>query len=76
MKITIHNTSKIVNLGNVPARVWEGETESGIKVNCFITRIIPILQRDDPKQEEFQAQLQEVEPPSVTADAWPARLVL
>jgi hypothetical protein len=39
MKVTIESTSKIVELNGVPARVWEGTTDSGIKVHCFVTRI-------------------------------------
>ena len=39
MKITIESTSKIVSLNGIPARIWEGETENGIKVHCFISRI-------------------------------------
>lgn len=39
MKITIESTDKIVYLNGIPARIWEGETASGICVHCFITRI-------------------------------------
>jgi hypothetical protein len=80
MQITIHPTSKIVELevasARVPARVWEGVTEDGIRVNLFVTRVVPILGVDDPGQEQFQKALQEVEPPSATANAWPTRLAL
>src|SRR5208283_504827 len=39
MKITIENTTILAELNGVPARVWEGKTESGIPVICWITRI-------------------------------------
>lgn len=39
MKITLESTSKIVELNGVPARVWEGKSESGIPCHAFITRI-------------------------------------
>lgn len=39
MTITIKSTTKMVELNGVPARIWEGETESGIPVHCYITRI-------------------------------------
>lgn len=43
MKITIENTSKTVELvghdGRVQARIWEGKTDSGIPVICYVTRI-------------------------------------
>lgn len=37
MKITIESSNKIVELNGVPARIWEGQIESGIKVHCFVT---------------------------------------
>ena len=45
MKITVENTSKIVTLNGVPARIWEGFTESGIECHCYITRIA--IDKDD-----------------------------
>jgi len=45
MKITVESTSRIVYLkmGGVefPACVWQGQSESGIAVQAFITRIAP-----------------------------------
>lgn len=61
MKITIESTSKLVQLNGVPARIWEGKTESGIPVHCFITRIAAPLEED---QTEFLQQLQEHKAPS------------
>lgn len=73
MKITIENTEKIVQLDGVPARVWEGKTDSGIPVICFITRIaVPT----DENQEQFRRELLEQCPPSAYADSFPARLIL
>ena len=56
MKITIENTDKIVTLNGVPARIWEGETDSGIRVHCFIPRIA--VRRDEARIEEFEQELQ------------------
>jgi hypothetical protein len=43
MKVTLESTSKIVELRDgdmmLPARVWEGTTDSGIPCHAFITRI-------------------------------------
>jgi hypothetical protein len=39
LKLILENTSKIVELNGVPARVWEGKTESGIACHAFITRV-------------------------------------
>jgi hypothetical protein len=45
VKITIESTDAIVALEvngkDVPARVWEGKTDSGIPVVCLVTRISP-----------------------------------
>jgi hypothetical protein len=79
VKITIESTSKIVELQGhlctVPARVWEGTSERGVKVVAFITRITP--GEATPEQcAEFEADLQETRVPSSGVQAWPARLVL
>lgn len=79
MKITIQSTSKIVMLTNdnflpgVPARIWEGETETGIKVHCFVTRIACDLHTD---ATQFEQELMECAAPSPEVEAIPGRLVL
>ena len=75
MRITIESTEKIVELNGVPARVWEGESESGIPVICFVTRImVPETERID--HSEFQRELSEQRPPSAEVKAIPLRLIL
>lgn len=83
MKITIHSTEKIVSLADpgmrgtaLKARVWEGVTESGIPVHCFVTRIAPTIPRNDPRQSEFQQQLQECQPPTAEIAAYPLKMIL
>jgi len=79
MKITIQNTSKIVTVkpgplsDGVQARIWEGETETGIKVHCFVTRIACAIDADD---EQFQRELLECSAPTPEIEAIPGRLVL
>jgi hypothetical protein len=78
MKITIENTSKIVELegavGRMPARVWEGHTESGIPVHCYVTRIAVARELDT---EQFERELIECRQPSAKIEqAIPLRLVL
>ena len=74
MKITIESTDKIVYLNGIPARIWEGETASGICVHCFITRIA--VRKDEPRVEEFTAELEETGAPSPEIAGIPARLIL
>ena len=73
MKVTLQSTTKIVELNGVPARVWEGKTDSGIPVHAFITRIACPLDAD---QSAFEAELVECAPPSPELEVYPARLAL
>jgi hypothetical protein len=73
MKITINSTTKMVQLNGVPARIWEGHTESGIPVHCYVTRIAVPLDQD---HSQFQRELQEHQAPSAEVAAIPLRLVL
>lgn len=78
MKIMIESTSKVVQLETspgrtVPARIWEGHTESGIPVHCYITRIACPEGAD---QSQFQRELQEQRVPSADVLAIPLRMIL
>jgi hypothetical protein len=76
MKITIESTDQIVTLSKgtseIPARVWEGETENGVKVVCLITRIAA---RKDQDLRQFDAELRECRPPS-PEQVFPLRMIL
>jgi len=73
MTIKIVSTTRIVFLNGVPARVWEGQTESGVKVIVFVTRI---LVKADENQEQFQKELHECARPSAEVEAIPLRMIL
>jgi hypothetical protein len=77
MKVTLENTSKIVDLvvngATVKARIWEGETSSGIKVHAYITRIA--VGKDDDASE-FERELQEQRVPSAEIQAFPLKMIL
>jgi hypothetical protein len=77
MKIQIESTSKIVQVdtgaGTVPARIWEGTTESGILVHCFVTRIAALKSED---LTQFEVELVEQRIPSADVAAYPKRLIL
>ena len=74
MKLIIESTSKTVELNGVPARIWEGQTESGIKVHCCITQVA--IDINEVRTEEFEKELVECRAPSVEIQAIPARLIL
>ena len=75
MKVTLESTSKIVDLNNgVQARLWEGQTESGIEVHAFITRISV---HKDADVSQFERELQTCKPPRADlAAVYPARMFL
>lgn len=74
MTITIYNTDKVVILNGIASRVWEGETSTGIKVHCYITRIAHDI--DEPRKDEFIDELTQVSAPSAEVEAIPMRLIL
>lgn len=73
MKITIESTTKFVTVNGVPARIWEGVTEGGVGVTCFITRIAA---NKDADLAQFEKELLECRMPSREAEAWPVRMIL
>ncbi|WP_210516422.1 hypothetical protein [Hymenobacter terricola] len=74
MRISLESTTKIVELNGVPARIWEGTTESGIPVHCYITRIG--VDENEPRQHEFECELLQMRAPSPEVAAIPIRLIL
>ena len=73
MKIEIESTEKIVELNGMPARIWDGKTDSGIPVHCFITRISP---QTHDSIEQFEKELLEQKPPSAEILSYPLHMVL
>lgn len=79
MRLNIESTTKLVDLvpaaggPSVPARIWEGLTESGIPVHCYITRVAV---RNDADTEQFERELIECKAPSPAVAALDARLIL
>lgn len=84
MKINIESTSKIVMLvvdgHDVPARVWQGMTEEGIPVQCFITRIAPEIPKSDPRIDvltaDFQRELKRQADPRPSVESIPLRMII
>ncbi len=62
MKITLRNTPNMgeitVNGNTVGARVWQGETDDGVRVEAFIICIGHDIPPNQPvKKAEFEAEL-------------------
>jgi hypothetical protein len=79
MIVRLRSTTKVVMLkqegiaGEVPARIWEGSTASGVKVHAYITRIA-VGENED--QRTFARELQECVAPSEEIAAIPLSLIL
>lgn len=82
MKITVESTEKVVQFqidnAVVPARIWEGFTEDGIPVHCYITRICPSIPEPLPADIEakFAKALKEQIPPTAAVRTIPLRMIL
>lgn len=86
MKITIESTSKLVQFeiqggpagSVVPARIWEGYTDTGIPVHCYVTRICPSVPLPLPAdiEAQFARELTEQSPPTEALRAIPLRMIL
>lgn len=74
MHIQIYSTEKIVTMNGVPARIWEGITDSGIKVHAYVTRIA--VDKDEPNTEQFEKELHEHRQPSAEIQTIPLRMIL
>lgn len=61
MKVTLESTTQMTTLSGIPARIWEGHTESGIPVHAYVTRIAVA---SDADTSQFEKELQECRAPS------------
>ncbi len=78
MRVTLESTTKVTMLVidgvEVPARIWEGVTDKGVRCHAYITRIAVSAQDD---ASEFERDLKEHRAPSVEiARAIPMRMIL
>lgn len=58
MILTLKKTDEIVIIDAVETRLWEGTTDRGVAVNCFIHRIQPQT-HDETVLKEFEQELSE-----------------
>ncbi len=63
MKITIESTDKIITLVDngveMPARVWLGHTESGVRCHVFVTRVAVKEGQSAEAYAQFERELKE-----------------
>lgn len=60
----------------MPARVWIGETDTGIPVICYITRIAVREDLPEEAHAQFKRELSEERKPTAEIEAIPLRLIL
>lgn len=74
MRVTLHSTTRIVEVNGVPGRVWEGTTDKGVTVYAVITRIAAA---SSANLSDFERELQECAPPTgPSMTVFPTRMVL
>jgi len=74
MRITVESTTRTCFLNGVECRLWEGATERGQRVHCFIALVGADKSCD---LSEFERDLKERRPPSAElAETVPARMIL
>lgn len=73
MRATIQNTDRVVTVNGVPARVWVGTTESGVRFQALITRIA-VEEGED--SEQFDTELRRCDAPVPELFAFPLSLIL
>jgi hypothetical protein len=76
MKITIESTTKKVLVDGVEARIWEGLTDSGVPIHCYVTRIAVHMNTPIAEIARFERELQEHRAPSADVQAIPLRLII
>lgn len=72
MRIIIHNTDKIVQVNGVEARIWEGHSENGVPLHCYITRVAVDKKED---LSEFGRELIE-QPAQCTVQGISSRMII
>ena len=73
MKIMLESTDRIVTVNGIEARIWQGESASGIACHAYITRIAV---RRDLDCAEFERELLETAAPRPELNGIPLRMVL
>jgi hypothetical protein len=75
IKLSLEPTDRIVEVNGIPCRIWQGTTDAGVPVHCYITRIAVPTNKPD-ECERFAAELKESAAPRPEVQAIPLRLLL
>ncbi len=72
MTIIIHSTDAFSEINGTRTRIWEGKTEAGTPIHCFIA-LIGVEKTHD--QAGFERELEETQPTACQV-AFPLRMVI
>lgn len=73
MKITIESTTKVIFINNIATRIWEGETEDGTKIHCYISQIAA---NENVNVAKFYNDISNSKTPSPEVEAIPMEITL
>lgn len=76
MKMTIESTAELVDINGVPARIWQGESDSGTPVIAFVTRIAVPEDAGEQAHAQFAAELQQHAVPRAAVQTLPTRMLI
>ena len=65
----------MIRASGIECRVWEGQTDKGVRVAALIPRLAAV-QPEDGDLTDFEAELQEHSAPSAEIECWPLRMIL
>lgn len=73
MNVTLESTTKIITVGGLSARVWEGKSDSGIEVTALIFRLAINNESDS---SAFDRELEQCRAPKPDTYLWPDKIIL
>ena len=74
MRAILNSTTKIVKINGIKTRVWEGISESGIKMHAYIALVG--IDKNEKNTEQFDKELEQMQPPSVDIDMIPPAMII
>lgn len=66
MRIQIESTRELIEINGAPGRLWEGKTESGIPILCYVTLIAVKEGQPESVYAEFESELTRQHPKPAT----------
>lgn len=74
MRAILNSTTKIVKINGIKTRVWEGISESGIKMHAYIALVG--IDKNEKNTEQFDRELEQMQDPSVDIDRIPPAMII